>query len=212
MNGLPYFLLRGGNTTITRDVDDPDGTMDVTVYRTGDVELVTADATVDGGVATVEIEVPNTADLDEGAYIIWQSASGPRRDEAMICAYVLDNPISADDIARVAPALDNSERAKNDLGDYAHQIAEAWRDVQARLLEKGSRPRLILDHWQLRAPTLNRALSIIFEYLARPGNEHSAIADRYYKRFEQCLLTMRVRYEKEERSMAATRPPVIWLG
>lgn len=226
---VPEMIERGASNTLRCRVYSggalsapTSGT--VSVYDGSGVALVDAQAvTVASSVATYSYAPAASLSLSDRWRVEWSLLMGDGmthvfRTDAYLVRRRLYCPITGPDLYRMVPALDPSGDAPIDTrAHHDDAIAEAWVQVQLRLIEAGRRPQLVVGASSLRECTAEKALELIFADLeARQGIRDAESRAAYHGgRFESAWQRVRLQYDEDEdgrQDGVRSMQPTTWLG
>lgn len=233
---LPYLLERGRDTVLDCPVYlegalvTPSGAT-VSVYDEAGAAVVSAAvATISGSIARYTVTGSATSNLSPSAgwRVEWTltiaGASVVFREEAYLVRHVLRPVISDRDIGQRIPVL-RVGAAGGITTAASHQgaIAEADTLLQARLIEAGRRPWLVVSASALREVWLCWAISVIFDGLAaaaaaRGGDDpYAARAEEWRERGETAYGRARLAFDWADDGTAdpgervGPRAGTVWL-
>jgi hypothetical protein len=182
-------------------------------------------ATVGEGSLTSPILAATTAaeDLTDRLVERWDTTIAGASVSFTRPVYLVRHPLHAviTDTDLLALHSDLAELRDPDQTTYEEQRSDAWVTLQTWLIQKGHRPQLIVDDWQLRGVHQMLTLEIIFRDFASSVGDgrYSTLASDYRAQSVEAFSALALTYDfnedgavNEGEQSAATGSPVTLLS
>ena len=208
---LPHFIEIGRDTIVSLPLYDgatlaAPSAGGCTLEDNSGATVATGVVVVSGSVSTYTVLAASTTSLEPSdAYsVTWTLDGVVYRNAAYIVRTTLINVVSTKALTDRLPLLNGGSGSLTSQTDWSGVIAEAWIEVQLRLIELGRRPSLVLQPTALRQVTLFKALELAFEDLGTRAQDDGELllrAESYRERYQEAWADVSFDYDTDENGL-----------